>query len=178
MKAPDPYYWDLLDKTGDCVMEQIVEDDDQGPLKEWSLLGWYHHPTAQDIAKDDGKQFSHLRWSNLSMQKLCVGLVINFTILQTRVTMFLLMISLKIIGLKTKQIAVIDKLVSTFQSIISILLLLQMPLHCIFHLFLLRFSHTNFPIFCGQAQTFGSGLQYCLSHYYPGFFSHFPHFHS
>lgn len=33
-KASDPYEWDLLDETVNSFVENIVEDEDQGPSKE------------------------------------------------------------------------------------------------------------------------------------------------
>ena len=32
-----PFSWDLIDETGRQVVEQIVEDEDQGPLKVWMV---------------------------------------------------------------------------------------------------------------------------------------------
>jgi hypothetical protein len=42
--------WDLLDETGSHIVEEVVEDEDQGPSKEWGPYGWYHHPTKEQIA--------------------------------------------------------------------------------------------------------------------------------
>ena len=50
-KAQEPYEWDLLDETGNKIVEHIVEDEDQGPTKEWGPFGWYRHPTTEDISK-------------------------------------------------------------------------------------------------------------------------------
>ncbi len=50
-KSSEPYEWDLLDETGTTVVEHIIEDEDQGPSKEWGPHGWYHHPSREDIAK-------------------------------------------------------------------------------------------------------------------------------
>ena len=38
MKAVHPFHWDLLDESGLKVVEKIVEDKDQGPLKNGDLL--------------------------------------------------------------------------------------------------------------------------------------------
>ena len=50
-KANEPYCWDLLDETGKHVVENIVEDEDKGPSKEWGPFGLYRHPTSIDIEK-------------------------------------------------------------------------------------------------------------------------------
>ncbi len=50
-KSSVPYEWDLLDETGRSIVEHILEDEDQGPLKEWCPYGWYCHPLPSDIAK-------------------------------------------------------------------------------------------------------------------------------
>ena len=39
--------WDLLDETGSHIVEENVEDEDQGPSKEWGPCGWYCHPTKE-----------------------------------------------------------------------------------------------------------------------------------
>ncbi len=44
-----PFFWDLLDETGRQVVGQIVEDEDQGPLKEWGQYGWYRFPSWEQI---------------------------------------------------------------------------------------------------------------------------------
>ena len=44
-----PFSWDLLDETGRQVVEQIVEDEDQGPTKEWGQYGWYWFPSREQI---------------------------------------------------------------------------------------------------------------------------------
>jgi hypothetical protein len=31
-KSEEPYEWDLLDETGNRVLEYIIEDKDQGPM--------------------------------------------------------------------------------------------------------------------------------------------------
>ena len=36
-----PFSWVLLDETGSQVVEQIVEDENQGPWQEWGQYGWY-----------------------------------------------------------------------------------------------------------------------------------------
>ena len=55
-KASEPYKWDLLDETGKTLVEHIMEDEDQGPSKEWGPHGFYHHPSTEDISKaSDGK---------------------------------------------------------------------------------------------------------------------------
>ena len=48
-KCSEPFEWDLLDETGTSIVQHIVEDDDQGPSKEWGPYGWYHHPTPRQI---------------------------------------------------------------------------------------------------------------------------------
>ena len=40
---------DLLDETGRKIVEQIVEDEDQGPQKEWGQYGWYQFPSWEQI---------------------------------------------------------------------------------------------------------------------------------
>lgn len=35
----DPPQWDVLDETGSQVIEHIIEDEDQGPSKEWGPYG-------------------------------------------------------------------------------------------------------------------------------------------
>ena len=50
-KSSEPYEWDLLDETGTTVVEHIIEDEDQGPSKEWGPHGLYRHPSQEDIAK-------------------------------------------------------------------------------------------------------------------------------
>lgn len=47
----DPPCWDLLDETGTNLIEYIVEDEDQGPSKEWGPQWWYCHPTEEHILK-------------------------------------------------------------------------------------------------------------------------------
>jgi hypothetical protein len=44
-KDSEPYEWDLLDETGLNVVEHIIENDDQGPSKEWNM--WYRHPNLE-----------------------------------------------------------------------------------------------------------------------------------
>lgn len=39
MKALELYEWDLMDETGVCVVNDIVEDEDEGPTKEWGPWG-------------------------------------------------------------------------------------------------------------------------------------------
>ena len=34
-KSTEPYEWALLDETGSNIIEHVVEDEDQGPSKEW-----------------------------------------------------------------------------------------------------------------------------------------------
>ena len=52
----EQYEWDLLDETGNTVVEHIIEDEDQGPSKEWGCYGWYRHPSEDNISKGcDGK---------------------------------------------------------------------------------------------------------------------------
>ena len=43
-----PLSWDLLDETGSRVVEEVVEDKDQGPSKEWGPYRWYHHPAKKN----------------------------------------------------------------------------------------------------------------------------------
>jgi hypothetical protein len=45
----DPPRWDLLHETGAVVVDHIVEDEDQGPSKEWGVYGWYRPPTEDSI---------------------------------------------------------------------------------------------------------------------------------
>ena len=47
-KDSEPYEWDLLDETGLNVVEHIIENDEQGPSKEWNM--WYRHPKLEDIS--------------------------------------------------------------------------------------------------------------------------------
>jgi len=47
-KDSEPYEWDLLDETGLNVVEHIIENDDQGPTKEWNM--WYRHPNLEDVS--------------------------------------------------------------------------------------------------------------------------------
>jgi hypothetical protein len=49
-KSSEPFEWDLMDETGNVLVEHIVEDEDQGPSKEWGPFGWYRHPSPDDIA--------------------------------------------------------------------------------------------------------------------------------
>ena len=49
-----PPCWDLLDETNSKVIDHIVEDEDQGPSKEWGPFGWYHHPMEEQIQKACG----------------------------------------------------------------------------------------------------------------------------
>jgi hypothetical protein len=52
----NPPHWDLLDETASQVIDHIVEEEDQGPSKQWGPYGWYHHPTEEQIKKScDGK---------------------------------------------------------------------------------------------------------------------------
>ena len=44
-----PLSWVVLDETGRQVVEQIVEDEDQGPLKDWGQYGWYQSPSCEQI---------------------------------------------------------------------------------------------------------------------------------
>ena len=44
-----PFSLDLLDETGRQVVAEIVEDEDQGPSKEWGQLGWYRFPSNEQI---------------------------------------------------------------------------------------------------------------------------------
>jgi hypothetical protein len=39
----------MLDETGTSIVQHIVEDEDQGPSKEWGLYGWYYRPTQEHI---------------------------------------------------------------------------------------------------------------------------------
>ena len=50
----DPPRWDLLDEINSTVIDHIVEDEDQGPSKEWGPFGWYCHPTEEQIQKAGG----------------------------------------------------------------------------------------------------------------------------
>ena len=36
-----PFSWDLVDETGRQIVMEVVEDEDQGPSKEWRQFGWY-----------------------------------------------------------------------------------------------------------------------------------------
>ena len=47
--SKDPPRWDLLHETATVVIDHIVEDEDQGPSKEWGPYGWYRHPTKEQI---------------------------------------------------------------------------------------------------------------------------------
>jgi hypothetical protein len=47
----NPPQWELLAKIGLQVIEHIVEDEDQGPLKELGPYGWYRQPNEKDIEK-------------------------------------------------------------------------------------------------------------------------------
>jgi hypothetical protein len=52
----NPPLWDHLDETARQVINHIVEDEDQGPSKEWGPFGWYRHPTKEQLNKAcDGK---------------------------------------------------------------------------------------------------------------------------
>ena len=44
-----PFSWDLLDETGRQVVIEIIEDEDQRPLKEWGQIGWYRFPSNEQI---------------------------------------------------------------------------------------------------------------------------------
>ena len=44
-----PFSWDLLDETSRQIVEQIVEDKDQGPSKVWGQYGWYQFPSREQI---------------------------------------------------------------------------------------------------------------------------------
>jgi hypothetical protein len=48
-KCSEPFEWDLLDETGTSIVQHIVEDDDQGPSKEWGPYGWYRYPTPRQV---------------------------------------------------------------------------------------------------------------------------------
>jgi hypothetical protein len=55
-KSAESYEWDLLDETGSNIIEHVVEDEDQGPSKEWGQYGWYRHPMMENISKaSEGK---------------------------------------------------------------------------------------------------------------------------
>jgi len=41
----------LSEWDGTRVVEHIVEDDDQGPTKEWGPYRWYCQPSLEHIAK-------------------------------------------------------------------------------------------------------------------------------
>ena len=45
----NPPRWDLLNETAMAVVDHIVEDEDQGPSKEWGPYLWYRHPTEDQI---------------------------------------------------------------------------------------------------------------------------------
>jgi hypothetical protein len=47
--SKNPPRWDLLHETATVVIDHIVEDEDQGPSKEWGPYGWYRHPTEGHI---------------------------------------------------------------------------------------------------------------------------------
>jgi hypothetical protein len=60
---------------GNNVMEQTVQDEDQGPSKEWGPLGWYSHRTAQDIARGSDGGNPHIScfvpiWVLIGVMKL------------------------------------------------------------------------------------------------------------
>ncbi len=38
-KTSEPYEWNLLDETGSILVENIVENEDEGPSKEWGPHG-------------------------------------------------------------------------------------------------------------------------------------------
>jgi hypothetical protein len=42
------------------VIDHIVEDEDQGPSKEWGQYGWYRHPTPSDVIKAGNVKTVHL----------------------------------------------------------------------------------------------------------------------
>lgn len=44
-----PLHCDLLDEMGTKVVGYIVEDEDQGPTKEWRPCSWYLQPSKEDI---------------------------------------------------------------------------------------------------------------------------------
>lgn len=46
----EPFHWEL-DETGQKVIEKIIEDEVQGPSKEWGPYGWYRHYITSDIYK-------------------------------------------------------------------------------------------------------------------------------
>lgn len=50
-KATDLFCWDLLDETEMKVVDQIVEDEDQGPSNKWGPYGEWRHLTLADIEK-------------------------------------------------------------------------------------------------------------------------------
>ena len=45
----NPPRWDLLNETATTVMDHIVEDEDQGPSKEWGPYSWYRPPTEYHV---------------------------------------------------------------------------------------------------------------------------------
>jgi hypothetical protein len=50
----NPPRWDLFDEINSKVIDHIVEDEDQGPSKEWGPFGCYRHPTEEHIQKACG----------------------------------------------------------------------------------------------------------------------------
>ncbi len=46
-----PFSWDLLDETGRQIVMEVVEDEDQGPSKEWGQFGWYRFPSKEQIER-------------------------------------------------------------------------------------------------------------------------------
>ena len=55
----NPPHWELLDEMASEVIDRIVEDEDQGPSKEWGPTGWYRHPTEEQIKKACGCKTIH-----------------------------------------------------------------------------------------------------------------------
>jgi hypothetical protein len=62
--------WDTCDETGETILEQVRDTDENGPVKEWGL--WYMQPTMDNIANDKRKavqkksqqQATTMTWSN------------------------------------------------------------------------------------------------------------------
>ena len=44
-----PFLWGLLEETGRQIVMEIIEDNDQGPSKEWGQFGWYRFPSNEQI---------------------------------------------------------------------------------------------------------------------------------
>lgn len=40
IKRVEPFNWELLNESGMKVIMRIMDDEEQGPTKEWELFGW------------------------------------------------------------------------------------------------------------------------------------------